>query len=82
VLAALADGLDGALNDELDAVLTADVAKRPPLTETARASLQRLTKYVTGNPIMSELDGNEVLPQMQVTGPLVARLQAIADALG
>jgi hypothetical protein len=82
VLAALADGLDGALIDELDAVLTADVAKRPPLADAARVSLQRLTKYVTGNPIMSELDGNEVLPQMQVTGPLVARLQAIADALG
>jgi hypothetical protein len=83
VLAGLATALDSALNDELDAVLNeADTVKRQALAESTRATLQRLTGVVTGNPIMSELDGNEVMPQMQVTAPLVAGLQAIAAALG
>lgn len=82
MLAGLVDDLNDGLNDKLDEVLTADPAKRPTLIATARASLQRTTKFVSSDPLMSELDGNEVVPQMQVTGPLIARLQAIADALG
>ncbi len=81
-LASLADDLNDALNEKLDDVLKADPAKRPTLVAAARASLLRMTRLVTSDPIMNELDGNEVLPQTQVTGPLIARLQAIAAALG
>ncbi len=81
-LAALQDDLDSTLNDELDAVLTAEPGRRPPLIATARATLERLTGLVSSDPIMAELDGNELAPEMQVTAPLAARLRAIADALG
>jgi hypothetical protein len=82
MLADLVVDLNDGLNEKLDDVLTAEPAKRPALAATARASLQRTTKFVTSDPLMSDLDGNEVVPQMQVTAPLIARLQAIADALG
>ena len=76
-------GLGEALNDELDAVLNqADEAERRKLAGTARKTMQRLAALVDGNPIVAELDGNEVLPDMAVRAPLSARLRAIAAALG
>lgn len=82
-LKTLADSLDATLNDELDAVLNeADAGKRQALADTARTTMQRLAGLVDGNPIMARLDGNEVLPEMQVRAPLASGLRAIAAALG
>jgi hypothetical protein len=79
----LAQSLGEGLNDQLDAVLNeSDAGKRQRLATTARATMQRLAKLVDGNPIMAKLDGNEVLPDMQVRAPLAAGLRAIAAVLG
>ena len=60
----------------------ADAGKRAGLADTARTTMQRLAGLVDGNPIMARLDGNEVLPEMQVRAPLASGLRAIAAALG
>jgi len=74
--------LDATLEDQLDAVLNAADAERPPLVRTARATLDRFTGYLTGDAIMKELDGNEVLPDIVVVAPLKTALTNIAAALG
>ncbi len=82
-LADLAVRLDSALNDELDTVLNeADPGKRADLANRARGTLRGLSDLVASHPVMRELDGNEVLPDMAVTAPLAERLRAIEAALG
>jgi len=73
--------IDVRLADELDAVLNADAAARPPLVAQVRATLAQLHALLA-DPVMAELDGNEVLPEMLVAAPIRAKLVEISAALG
>ena len=74
--------LEAKLHDELDQVLNAAEAARPPLVAIARKTLSRLTSYLDTDPIMGELDDNEVVPGMMVVAPVRAKLDEISAALG
>jgi hypothetical protein len=75
--------LNADLENQLDAVLNAaDPAERGKLIATAKTTMNRFTGFVTGDPVMSKLDGNEILPDLKVTGPLTAKLQEISASLG
>jgi hypothetical protein len=81
------DGTISQLNDnlglQLDAVLNAKTDnERAALAGTAKATMQQFQRYVDSDTIIAELDGNEVMPDMLVIGPLKAKLQEIAAALG
>lgn len=71
-----------ALDDSLDEVLNGDETKRPTSIAAARTQMARFQTIIEGDEIMSELDGNEVLPDMVVTAPLLRALGAIDAALG
>jgi hypothetical protein len=75
------DELNEDLGDQLDGVLNASGAQRPVLARVAGATLAQFLSFVETDELMKLLDGNEVLPNMQVTGQVRARLQAIAEAL-
>jgi len=66
----------------LDDVLNADEAARPGMVKQARALMDGFQKTIDDDPIMVELDGNEVLPDMSVTEPLRRVLGNISAALG
>jgi hypothetical protein len=71
------------LSPALDHVLNGqDGTQRKPLIETAKAILAKYLKIVQSDPIMTKLDGNEVMPEMQVAADMQAKLQEIAAALG
>ncbi|HVJ51044.1 MAG TPA: hypothetical protein VM689_01190 [Aliidongia sp.] len=75
--------LSADLEEELDAVLNeADPAKRGDKIAQARTTMNRFTGFVAEDPIMSKLDGNEIMPGLKVTGPLSAKLQEISASLG
>jgi hypothetical protein len=74
--------LEAKLHEELDQVLNAEEAARPALVGVARKTLTRLTSYLHTDPIMAELDDNEVVPGMKVAAPLRAKLDEISAALG
>ncbi len=80
------DGLITSLNEELgeqlDQVLNAEPEPRRRLLPTAQATLKRFVTFVDSDQLMSVIDGNEYAPDMRVAGPLRAKLQAIAAALG
>ncbi len=71
-----------ALDVGLDEVLNADETARPALIKQARALMDGFQKTIDDDPIMVELDGNEVLPDMAVTEPLRRVLANINAALG
>jgi hypothetical protein len=84
-LATLGQGiaeLEATLPEQLDEVLNADESNRPPLVAAARQTLTRLTSYMNTDPIMSEIDSNEVVPDMRVIAPVLAKLAEISAALG
>jgi hypothetical protein len=74
--------LEAKLHEELDQVLNAEEAARPALVGVARKTLTRLTSYLDSDPIMAELDDNEVVPGMKVVAPVRAKLDEISAALG
>lgn len=74
--------LEAKLPDELDLVLNAEEANRPPLIAAARKTIDRLTNYLNTDPIMAELDDNEVIPGMKVVAPVRAKINEISAALG
>jgi hypothetical protein len=74
--------LEAKLAEQLDQVLNADEAARPSLIAAARKTMARLTNYVESDPIMAELDDNEVIPGMKVVAPVRAKLNEISAALG
>jgi len=74
--------LEAKLHEELDQVLNAEEAARPSLVGVARKTLTRLTSYLDTDPIMAELDDNEVVPGMKVVAPMRAKLDEISAALG
>jgi hypothetical protein len=81
------EGLIGDLKDELspalDNVLNGqDDNQRKPLIERAKGILAKYVKIVQSDPIMTKLDGNEVMPEMKVCAPMQGKLQEIAAALG
>ncbi len=73
--------LNMALHDELDEVLNAEPANRPAKAAKARATMADFAKLVKSDPIFKELDGNDILPDVAITGPLVSRLAQINKAL-
>jgi hypothetical protein len=70
------------LDDGLDEVLNGDEATRPALVKKARALMDGFQKTVDSDPIMAELDGNEVLDDLLVAEPLRKALVNISAALG
>lgn len=70
------------LDDGLDLVLNGDETTRPALVKKARALMDGFQKTIDGDPIMAELDGNEVLDDMLVAEPLRKALANISAALG
>ncbi|GEM_PF-2741250 len=79
--------LSGKLQDGLDkqlgaALAESDPAKRAALARTAKATLASIAKVVVEDPLMAELDGNELLPDLKIVAPLKAKLREIATALG
>jgi hypothetical protein len=82
-LAGLATRLKSGLDNELDAALSEnDAARRVALAKKAKDSLAAIRKLVDEDELMKSLDGNEILSDMNVVGPMKARLSAIEAALG
>jgi hypothetical protein len=76
------DRLDDRLHEELDAVLNAEDSAREPLIRAARSTLGDLLAFLATDPVMAEIDDNEVIAGMRVRAPLEAQLDAISTALG
>ncbi len=74
--------LDNRLHEELDAVLNASEADRPPLIRAARTTLDRVLGLLASDPVFAAIDDNEVVPGMLVRAPLEEQLSAISAALG
>jgi hypothetical protein len=74
--------IDGAIRDDLDAVLNADEQIRPPLIERVRTEIEQLLVFLGSDPVMQAIDNNEVIPNMLVCDPLEAKLNDIVSALG
>jgi len=70
------------LPEELDAVLNADETARVGLIRTARETLESLNVLFATDPIVGELDGNEVLPDFLLVAPVRSKLGEISAALG
>lgn len=82
-LRALADQLREDLEDQLDAALGEnDPAKRTERIRTAKKTLGDIVTLVTKDPLMADLDNNEVMPEMSIVAPMKAKLRDIALALG
>ena len=74
--------LNEELEQQLDAVLNATEAQRPPLASTVKQTMKKFVRLVEADEIMVDLDGNDILSDMEVTEPLRLKLQTIAAALG
>lgn len=71
------------LERELDNVLNeTDPARRVDLVRIARRTMNEFSSFVDSDKVMKALDGNEILPKTQITGPIRAKLAEIASALG
>jgi hypothetical protein len=82
-LRSLAGNLKSDLETQLDAVLNEhDAARRAALMRTAKSALTNVLTVVAQDPLMKELDGNELMPEMQIVKPMQERLREIAAALG
>ena len=82
-LNALSAKLKVGLEAQLDAALNeSDPGKRAALAKTAKATLLGIAKLLTEDPLMAELDGNELLPDLKIVAPMKTKLRDIAAALG
>jgi DNA repair exonuclease SbcCD ATPase subunit len=72
-------GLEARIDDAIGAK---DGAARVKAVEGLRATLADLRGVLDKNPVLRELDGNEVLPDMKVVAPIKERLDAVEAALG
>jgi hypothetical protein len=82
-LRGLAAQLREDLEDQLDDALGEnDPAKRTERIRTVKKTLAELVTLVTKEPLMAELDNNEVMPDMSIVAPMKAKLRDIALALG
>jgi hypothetical protein len=74
--------LDDGLDRTLDTVVNeADAEQRLRLRPAAMATLDRMDAFVSENELMTELDGNEILPDMKIVAPLKSRLAEVRAAL-
>jgi len=82
--------LDGALAqfsdelaDQLDAVLNeSDPGRRDVLSGKATKTTNGFLAFCDADPVMSGIDGNEFVPDMNIVGPAQLRLRDIKTALG
>ena len=81
-LRGLAARLKEDLEDQLDAALNAKEDQRDGHIRTVKATLTSVLQLVATDPLMKEIDGNELMPNLQVVKPMQARLRDIAMALG
>lgn len=77
----LASGLAAPLAEQIDAALAAPAAQRGTLAAQAKATLQTLVRLLD-DPLVRELDGNELLGDAFVALPLRAKLIEIHAFLG
>ncbi len=79
----LATMLKSDLEDQLDAALEeSDPAKRARLAATAKQTLRQVQALIDKDPLMRELDGNELIADMKVVEPMRKSLTALEAALG
>lgn len=82
-LRALAGQLKDDLEKQLDLVIkAADAAARSNQLRTAKTRLTEVLRVVATDPLMKELDGNELMPGLRVVKPMQDKLREIAAALG
>lgn len=70
------------LHEQLDEVLNADESDRKTQVDAAHDMIKRFNKHVDSDPILAELDGNDILPDVSIAAPIRAKLSEIATALG
>lgn len=81
-LRALAAQLKDDLEKQLDLVLNAaDANARSSQLRTAKARLTEVLRVVATDPLMKELDGNELMPGLRVVKPMQDKLREIAAVL-
>lgn len=79
----LAGQLRDDLEKQLDLVIkAADAAARSSQVRTAKTRLTEVLRVVATDPLMKELDGNELMPQLRVVKPMQDKLREIAAVLG
>ena len=79
----LAGMLKTDLENQLDAALGEnDPAKRVRLAATAKQTLRQIQALIDKDPVMRELDGNELITDMKVVEPMRNSLSAVEAALG
>jgi hypothetical protein len=81
------DGVFAKLNDDLyeqldDVLNAADPDERRKCAAIAKKTLQTFWTFATSDPLMVTLDDNGFLEDTQITGPILAKLEEIAAALG
>lgn len=82
-LRSLAAQLKEDLETQLDKVLNAaDAAARSAEMAAAKTRLTDVLRVVATDPLMKELDGNELMPDLQIVKPMQDKLREIAAALG
>lgn len=81
-LRALAGQLKADLETQLaQAIKEADANRRAALLRTAKTTLTGVLRTVAQDPLMKELDGNELMPELKIVKPMQERLREIATAL-
>lgn len=82
-LRALAAQLKDDLEKQLDEMLrTADAAARRNQVASAKTRLTEVLRVVAADPLMKEIDGNELMPDLRIVKPMQDSLREIAAALG
>ena len=82
-LRTLAAQLKDDLEKQLDEMLrTADAAARRNQVASAKTRLTEVLRVVAADPLMKEIDGNELMPSLRVVKPMQDSLRDIAAALG
>lgn len=74
--------LEDKLHEELDEVLNAREETRAGHVTTARNTVDQFVKLVDSDPVFKELDSNDILPDVEITAPVKAKLMEISNALG
>ncbi len=71
------------LADQLDDVLSeSDTGRRESLSGKATKTANGFLAFCDTDPVMSGIDGNEFIPDMNIVGPARMRLRDITTALG
>ncbi len=82
-LRTLAGTLKEDLETQLDKALNEnDPARRTAAVAVVKTTLTSVKNLLTSDPLMKEIDGNELMPGLKVVAPMQAQLQAIEGALG